>query len=252
MTDDEVCDSIVQSRFVGTNRFYTPANKIRANVLEYIYKEKSCFHTIVDIRGDALEKVWQNTLFRKGALTGSGVNKLVSHISVPTETIDDLKDSPESVNVHTSHIMSPFFDIPFNENQVLRLSLAFNKDEIKDAAAFFLQMQDESYNFTAQTICIPEEEIWEWDFVPVRAGDKLRLFITSEEIYAIKLPVALTLSSNDFSIDFIKYKLLKDDMAVVTANNAKLQRQCDIMLASRWRRLGQKLGIVKKIPGLEE
>jgi organic radical activating enzyme len=259
MDDDQLCKSVITDRHFGKNRFYTPANKIMAGILEQLYKASTEFHVLQDISGTTLSTLWQGVLFSK--VVTSEKDKDTSFAVVPIMSINDLKQEPEAVNVRMSHITTNFFDIPYG-NQTFRLTFKFDGD-IKNAPSFLCQIQDESFNFVAQNTCTPTDMPWEWEFTQIRACDKIRILISSDRIYEICLPSALTLASDFFSLDYIKYQQLSlkyqqlsleyQQLSLESKNEIEqLQEQRDVLLASRWRKLGRKLGIVKAIKGLRE
>jgi organic radical activating enzyme len=252
LDDQDVYAAVMNPRIIGKNRFYTPSRKITAAVVKQLSGKISPFE-IENIRTESTHSFWEYTLFRKSVSEEGDIDQHITHTSAAFEDMENLMNNPEMINTHTSHIHSKFFDIPFFEKQVINVVFSF---EHEDSKPFFCQIQDENFAVLAQSHCRPVNGIWEWSFPLGHFCDRIRFLITSSEIYAVKPPQGVKVSSGAQSIDFVKYRLTLNTLNKKTREYEKLQAELfdsrDALLNSRWRKLGIKLGIVKKIPGLEE
>lgn len=155
------------------------------------------------------------------------------------------------------HVWTPFFFMPPVSEQTIFLKLDFGGDN-DGSQVYQCLAQDEDYSTIGAAVWPPHNDEKELRIRIMNPGIKMRLIFVPHSQAPHAVPVGISVMTDTPVAAFVD-RLRKSEKARISLLRAKdeviaekdrvifeKQRDVDNLLASRWRKLGRKLGIVKK------
>jgi hypothetical protein len=115
----------------------------------------------------------------------------------------------DNISLIQSCYLSPWFDIPFSQEQTFRFNFSFTEDHV---TPFFVFIEDTNYLPLIRGKCNVKDGIWEWIVTLNRPRERIRLKIMSDDFFTIDIPIFVTIFTDMRSIDFMKLKTLRADL----------------------------------------
>jgi hypothetical protein len=121
----------------------------------------------------------------------------------------------KNISLIQSCYLSPWFDIPFTQEQTFRFNFSFTEDHI---VPFFVFIEDINYVPLLRCRCNVKEGCWEWTVTLNKPRERIRLKIMSDDFFTIVLPIFVTIFTDMRSIDFMKLKNRESDARKLQVN----------------------------------